>query len=424
MNPSHPVFGTSGDFITSPEISQVFGEVIDPSLCIWFVSQWANAGKPASVRLVELGPGRGTLMADILRTISKFGLSQSLTGVHFVETSQALRSVQERLQSSPHYGDVKLHWYNSITEIPRSPSEYTILVAHEFFDALPIHVLQKKETGWHEVLIANTEDLQTSPSPETKDADTNESTTQENSAMTPGPRLRRVLSPQPSAASMLLGHSSPRFDKLPVGSFIEVSPTSFRIAHHVGRLLAANPPPSDIPGRSRSLPQDETKEAEKEEVGVGGCGLFIDYGGANVFGDSFRAFKQHKIVDAFDQPGECDLTANVDFAYLKEAMSGLVSTHGPLTQSSFLERMGLPIRVDALLRGAKSEERRKVIQDAASRLVDLSGMGKEYKVLGITSTAGTDVEAYPFIREQEPVQEEPVKKQGQDESTEASSSSA
>ncbi|KAJ2924876.1 hypothetical protein H1R20_g12218, partial [Candolleomyces eurysporus] len=404
MNPSHPVFGTSG---------------------IWFVSQWANAGKPTSVRLVELGPGRGTLMADILRTISKFGLSQSLTGVHFVETSQALRSVQEQLQSSPHYGDVKLHWYNSITEIPRSPSEYTILVAHEFFDALPIHVLQKKETGWHEVLIASTDDLQTSPPPSSENKDvetTNESTTQENSTITPGPRLRRVLSPQPSAASMLLGHSSPRFDKLPVGSFIEVSPTSFRIAHHVGRLLAANPPPSDIPGRSRSLPQDE--KAEKEEVGVGGCGLFIDYGGANVFGDSFRAFKQHKIVDTFDQPGECDLTANVDFAYLKEAMSGLVSTHGPLTQSSFLERMGLPIRVDALLRGAKSEERRKVIQDAASRLVDLNGMGKEYKVLGITSTAGTDVEAYPFIREQEPVQEEPVKKQGHDESTETSSSSA
>ena len=90
---------------------------------------------------------------------------------------------------------------------------------------------------------------------------------------------------------MLLGHSSPRFDKLPVGSFIEVSPTSFRIAHQVGRLLAAKPPPSDIPSRSR---QDATEEAEKgEEPGVGGCGLIIDYGGANVFGDSFRVRLQH-----------------------------------------------------------------------------------------------------------------------------------
>lgn len=85
-----------------------------------------------------------------------------------------------------------------------------------------------------------------------------------------------------------------------------------------------------------------------------------------------------------------------------------VSTHGPLTQSSFLDRMGLPIRVDALLRGAPSEERRKVIQDAANRLVDLNGMGKEYKVFGITSTASdadAEVEVYPFIREQKPVQE-------------------
>jgi NADH dehydrogenase [ubiquinone] 1 alpha subcomplex assembly factor 7 len=88
---------------------------------------------------------------------------------------------------------------------------------------------------------------------------------------------------------MLLGHSSTRFDKLPVGSFIEVSPTSFRIAHQVGRLLAAKPPPSDISGRSRSLPKDEAEVVERgEEVGVGGCGLIIDYGGANVFGDSFR----------------------------------------------------------------------------------------------------------------------------------------
>ena len=110
-----------------------------------------------------------------------------------------------------------------------------------------------------------------------------------------------------------------------------------------------------------------------------------------------------------------------------------VSTHGPLTQSSFLERMGLPFRVDALLRGAKSEERRKVIQDAANRLVDLNGMGKEYKVLGITSTADADADAklaevdvYPFIRDQEPVQqEEPEKmKKEQDEGTETLSSSA
>lgn len=312
-------------------------------------------------------------MADILRTVTKFGLSKSIAGVHLVETSEALRSIQAtKLRGASQVSPPKLHWYNHLDEIPRNPSEYTMLVAHEFFDALPIHVLQKKEKGWHEVLIASTEGV---ISPEV------EGSSQSSELSTPTPRLRRVLSSQPSATSMLLGHSSTRFDKLPVGSLIEVSPTSFRIAHQIGRLLATQPPPSDV----LTSAMDESEKRESNEGGVGGCGLIVDYGAAQVFGDSFRAFKQHAIVDPFYLPGECDLTANVDFAYLKEAMDGLVQSHGPITQGEFLERMGLQIRVQGLVKAAESDERKKVIADAANRLVDRSGMGKEYQVLGITS---------------------------------------
>ncbi|KAF5342280.1 hypothetical protein D9611_001827 [Ephemerocybe angulata] len=319
-------------------------------------------------------------MADILRTVSKFGLGKSLTGVHLVENSEALRTVQEqKLQASPYHDPPKLHWYNHIAEIPRNPSEYTILVAHEFFDALPIHVLQKQETGWHEVLIASTETE--SPEPNNENTEVTKSTT----------RLRRVLSPKPTATSRLLGHSSIRFDNLPVGSTIEVSPTTFRIAHQVGQLLASQEPSSEL-----DAPSESPKESER---GVGGCGLIIDYGAAQVFGDSFRAFKEHRMVDPFHLPGECDLTANVDFAYLQEAMSGLVETHGPISQGDFLERMGLEFRVKALIGAAQSEERKSVIQDAAKRLADRSGMGNEYQVFGITSKQEKTAEdVYPFVQ--------------------------
>ena len=143
------------------------------------------------------------------------------------------------------------------------------------------------------------------------------------------PRLRRVLSPTPTAASTVLGLSSKRFQSLPLGATIEVSPASFKIARQIGEIL--------------SNPKHQSRERSTESA-PGGCGLVVDYGGEKVFGDSFRvcdhlaslkllsdyfvwfqykAFKDHKIVDVFHRPGECDLTTNVDFAFLHEAIGDL-----------------------------------------------------------------------------------------------------
>ena len=134
-----------------------------------------------------------------------------------------------------------------------------------------------------------------------------------------------------------------------------------------------------------------------------------------------QAFKDHKIVDPFYRPGQCDLTVNVDFAYLKEASADLgqmtcylkcatqisdiscrhVATHhGPLSQAIFLHRMGLQPRLDALKAAAKDEERRKQIDQAAKRLVDPTGMGTQYQVMGMTGKTKkvlTDEERWPFI---------------------------
>ncbi|KAF9000650.1 S-adenosyl-L-methionine-dependent methyltransferase [Cyathus striatus] len=338
---SHPTHGYYMNPQILPEISQVFGELLG----IWYLSQWAASGGSNPIRVIELGPGRGTLMDDIVRVVAKLSRPTKPINIHLVETSSAMRSLQEA----------------KLKHAIENPLEYTMLVAHEFFDALPIHVLQKTEKGWQEVLI----DL---------NPDYNPSIATQASKH----RFRCVLSPTPSATSTVLGLSSNRFGRLPIGSTIEVSPASFKIARHIAELLAGN----------------TYKEGATE--GAGGCGLIIDYGGDKVFGDSFRAFKEHSIVDIFHRPGESDLTANVDFAFLKESMSDLVSTYGPISQATFLERMGLQIRVDALVRAATSDERKDTIRKGAERLVDLVGMGKDYQVLGIAKQRNQQ-DVWPFI---------------------------
>jgi len=195
--------------------------------------------------------------------------------------------------------------------------------------------------------------------------------------------LQRVLARNPSPVSTLLGHSSPRFKDIPIGSSLEVSPTAFRIAHRIGQLLS-------------------NENSGDEITSLGGCGLIIDYGGDKAFADSFRAFKGHKIVHVFHEPGNCDLTANVDFAYLKEAMNNLATTYGPIFQGAFLERMGLELRLQSLLKAAGSEKQQKEIRKAAARLVDPIGMGKAYQVMGITnkhpkSEESKETVVWPFL---------------------------
>ncbi|PPQ69180.1 hypothetical protein CVT24_000028 [Panaeolus cyanescens] len=387
MNQAHHVFGSKGDFITSPEISQVFGELV----AVWLLSQWASTAKDSAFRLVELGPGRGTLMDDILRVVLQLANFGQKINVHLVETSPSMRALQDAKLQKSERKKVQFHWHNSISEIPTETNEYTMLVAHEFFDALPIHVLQKTAKGWNEVLIAsNTE-------PESSTSSENSEKPETPVSAEPTFSFRRVLSPEPSAVSTVLGNSSPRFQALPEGSYLEVSPTVFRIGRKVGELLAV-----------------QTSEIGTQ-TSPGGCGLIVDYGDNKAFGDSFRAFKEHKIVDVFHQPGNCDLTANVDFAYLKESMSDLVNCYGPVTQKTFLERMGIQLRLQSLLKTATTDARREQILDGAKRLVDPLGMGKEYQVLAITNKLAKDAQVWPFV--DMPSQDQPDGKQNENVST-------
>ena len=148
MHPQHGYYvsrdplGREGDFTTAPEVSQMFGELLG----LWAASVWRAIGQPPLLRLIELGPGRGTMMADALRALRVLPpLYQSLT-IHMVEVNPVLRDKQ-RLTLS---GVRNITWHDTIDDIVDGPA---VIFANEFFDVLPIHQMVKRETGWHERVV-------------------------------------------------------------------------------------------------------------------------------------------------------------------------------------------------------------------------------------------------------------------------------
>ncbi len=130
------------DFTTSPEISQMFGEIIG----LWAAVTWRLLGRPASVSLVEAGPGRGTLMADALRAIRMAAPDfAAAMRVHFIETSARLRAVQ-----AARVPDAR--WHDTLVSVPEGPM---ILLANEFLDALPIRQFVRRGDGWRERFVAD-----------------------------------------------------------------------------------------------------------------------------------------------------------------------------------------------------------------------------------------------------------------------------
>ena len=136
-------FGSSGDFVTAPEISQMFGELIG----LWMAAVWQQMGAPENVRIIELGPGRGTLMHDALRATRVVQEFCNAMVVHLVEVSPALRQVQQRTLEGLH---VPVLWHARLEEVPPGPC---IVIANEFVDALPVYQAVKQANGWHERLI-------------------------------------------------------------------------------------------------------------------------------------------------------------------------------------------------------------------------------------------------------------------------------
>ena len=297
--------GAAGDFITAPEISQMFGELIG----LWLADLWDRAGRPAA-HYVELGPGRGTLAKDALRAMAKAGLTPM---VHFVETSPVLRAAQA--QAVP-----GAHWHDDVTTLPTDAA--LLIVANEFFDALPVYQLVRRGDAWHERLVACQDTM----------------------------FLPIAGKPVPDAVV-----PEALRDAVP-GSIIETSPASVAIMRALAQRLAAQ----------------------------GGAGLIIDYGyDGPALGESLQAVKGHGFANPFDAPGAHDLTAHVDFATLAgmAELSG-ATVHGPIAQGDFLGLLGIAERTAALARA--HPDLGPDLAEAHRRLTHPAEMGALFRVLGLT----------------------------------------
>ncbi|KIW20251.1 hypothetical protein PV08_00826 [Exophiala spinifera] len=432
-------FGTAGDFITSPEISQMFGELVG----IWFMTEWMAQGRPLQgVQFIEMGPGRGTLMSDILRTIGQFStFAKSVSAVWLVEAGEGLRIKQKDVlcgqdaemkevrdrtgknvwwEATSKQG-IPVRWVEDVVLLPdqTETDDQTIpfIIAHEFFDALPIHAFESvapkpeeeqeaqsrllSEAGqpvpkpstasklpqWRELLVAPTKpkfDLSSSQATSGADAPTPARKTQ------PEPDFQLTLA-KASTPSSLVIPERPRYRHLKnqVSSRVEVSPESSRYVQEFARRIGG------------AAAADARSKGGKPS----GAALIIDYGPLETVPvDSLRAIRKHKIVSPFVYAGEADISADVDFVALAHAAleaSPGVEVHGPVEQGFWLGQLGIKHRAEKLIaelgKTTKGElppdelERKKFeLETGWKRLVEAGpkGMGKAYKVMTIVPENG------------------------------------
>ncbi|KAI8893442.1 S-adenosyl-L-methionine-dependent methyltransferase [Globomyces pollinis-pini] len=331
------VFGTKGDFITSPEISQMFGELI----AIWFIQYWQQMKSPKNIQIVEFGPGRGTLMHDLLYTIKQFPfIYKQIQSIHLVETSKHLGLLQREKLKPFHDQDIKFQWHERIDTIPNDT--FTFYIGHEFFDALPIFQFQKTKDGWREIVV-DIDDTQSSDL-----------------------HFRNVLVPY-KTKPLLLFEKQTQYEDAKIGDVIQICPDMWDLCCEISFRIAKN----------------------------GGTGLFIDYGMEDIRTDRIRGIKDHKWVSPFSTPGKVDLSSDVEFSAIKHAslLSG-ANFVGPIKQGDFLKSMGIGARVMALMAGLKNEEERKQVIAAYERLTKPNEMGDIYQFCAITPK-GID-SPYPF----------------------------
>jgi NADH dehydrogenase [ubiquinone] 1 alpha subcomplex assembly factor 7 len=398
------VFGKKGDFTTSPEISQIFGELLG----VWCATIYEQLQNPDELHLIEFGPGRGTLMMDLLRGTKNFKKFSKAIKVHLIEISPAMRKKQfETLKCEGDFeqafdklnnpllaaiktnpfnnktnkedddeenddkegklstkGNVsaitshgtKIYWHNSLDDVPSGP---TCIIAHEFFDALPVHQFRRTERGWVEKLVAMNEE---------------------------NDKLEFVLSPGATLSSSQL-----------VKRRLNVNNKNEEKKNDSSSIVSLEISPKSIVYWEKMM--DRINDEEKNG-GRGGAAIAIDYGDEGPLGDTLIAIKDHKFIDnPLESPGECDLSAHVDFGALRGVVeernrekSSDVKCFGPITQQKLLLELGIVNRLEKLAETC-TEEELEVLADGCQRLVgddnvkegEMPGMGLRYKALCMVS---------------------------------------
>ena len=276
-------FGAGGDFITAPEVSQMFGEMLG----LWMLQAWADQGCPKNPRLVELGPGRGTLMADALRAASVEPDFTNDLEVVLVEASPVLQAMQaEKLRNCGADVSWQAQFDDSLSDRP------LFLIANEFFDALPVRQYVRSERGWHERMVTALDG-----------------------------RLNFALAPVPVPLPVIPASR----EGAPQGGVYETSPAALALAENIAGIIA--------------------------QRGGAALIVDYGYDAITGFAETLQAVGGHRFVDALETPGEDDLSAHVDFMALAQAgKRGGAAVFGPVTQGALLASIGITERAEQLMK--------------------------------------------------------------------------
>ena len=313
--------GKDSDFITSPEISQLFGEIIG----VWCVNLWQLIGSPADIALVELGPGNGTLISDILRITKNVDGFHNAISVHLIELNNNLR--QKQRAALDQFADIKKYWHNDASNLPQKPA---IFIANEFFDALPISQYIRRKDSWYAIHIDVTR---------------------------PDLDLAFCEIPIDQKTHDIIENE---YAHVPRNGIIEISDMSSYIIKQIADHI----------------------------VKYDGGGLFIDYGyedsNNRLFISSLQAVKSHKYHSPFADLGAVDLSSYVNFTALKDAakLHG-AKVLGQITQRQFLLNMHMKARLERLLATA-TKPQQDIIIKGYNRLVNPDQMGLLFKAMAIT----------------------------------------
>jgi SAM-dependent MidA family methyltransferase len=333
------VIGQTGDFTTAPEISQIFGELIG----LWCAVVWQQMGSPQNLSLIELGPGRGTLMTDALRATRNIPAFHDALTIVLVEQSEKLRQKQAQALATT---SCPINWVSDYRQLfetaPISGDRPAIIIANEFFDALPASTLichgpsngKRDENVWLEqgVTFDGEKLIERSTS--------HSHVVDDTSNHPPDEQSRRLNERFPKAS--------------PGDSYIDQSQIFADFAHMLSRFDRA-------------------------------AALIIDYGHTEpALGDTLQAVRDHHFEHPLTSPGEADLSYQVGFGELSEALTReSLSVDGPTTQAEYLGALGLAERASRLM--AANPTRAHEIEVAALRLVAPNSMGTRFKAIGARS---------------------------------------
>ncbi|NUX01391.1 SAM-dependent methyltransferase [Wolbachia endosymbiont of Madathamugadia hiepei] len=318
--------GKDGDFITAPEISQLFGEII----AVWVMHTWEKLGKPSKFSLVELGPGKGTLIHDIIRVTRKYNDFFDSVSIHLVEISPALQEIQkEKLKG------LDINWHENIDSLPEQP---TIFLANEFFDALPIDQFVYRNGEWYENRVAKQDNGVSSKVADTgvqkKDPSASSLSSQ---CVTLGSRKKDGVTQiadtgiQKKELCVPVSATQMTNRKLFDGAVVEVCSAGIEII----------------------------KRLEEKIYNSKGAALIIDYGYVYPeYKSTLQSVKQHKYANFLENVGNSDITALVNFQALRDSSKHVDCEI--LTQREFLYLFGIKERTQVLIKNASDEQKNRI----------------------------------------------------------------